>query len=318
MDIRDLIIEKKDEIEYGKIYASTVVFEIYIDENFNITTEGVGERLSNMKDRAVEFIKRVWKKVREWFEKLMHNFKTFISTTSIFMKKNGAQIIMLYKKHADSLTLTSKSYNEYTPGLIDVNVDMFMRTVNSTISRIRDMVMTGRDEKYNMGRSVIFASEKVISSDGTFHPELAKKAAIDLIVSDPEVKERKLKDVMNLETFVNALDGRKDFKCLKKHRKYIDGCFKGLLKNVQNYTPKEDVQFNKSKFVQEATKWATVLSKTMTTVFSVYMSELKTMNRITKMVVKQLYRVGKDDIKNSEPDESDKKLNADRWIFDND
>lgn len=105
MDIRDLIIEKKDEIEYGKFYANTVVFENYMDDNFDITTEGVGEKLSNMKDRAVEFIKGVWKKVQEWFEKLVYNFKTFIAPTSKFMKKNGAQIIMLYKKHADTMTM---------------------------------------------------------------------------------------------------------------------------------------------------------------------------------------------------------------------
>lgn len=271
-----------------------------------------------MKDKAVEFIKRVWKRVQEWFEKLVHNFKTFIAPTSIFMKKNGAQIIMLYKKHADTLTLTSKSYNNYDPGMFAINVDMFVSTVSRTISRIRDMVLTGLDKKFGMGRSVIFGHEKIISSDGKFDPELAKKAAIDMIVSDPEVKERKLKDVMGLNTFVNALDGKTDFKYLKKFRKHIDGCFKGLMKNVQNYTPKEDVQFDKTKFVQEATKWATVLSKAMTTLFSVYMSELKNMNRITKMVVKRLYRSGKDDIKNNEPDESDKKLNADRWIFDKD
>ena len=318
MDIRDLIIEKKDEIEYGKFYASTIVFENYIDENFNITTEGVGERLTSMKDKAVEFIKRVWKKVREWFENLVHNFKTFISTTSIFMKKNGPQIIMLYKKNADTLTLTSKSYNKYNPGMFELKIDTFMSNVNSMISRIHDMILAGNDKKFNMGRSVAFGGETVISADGKFDQELTKKAALNLIVSDPEVKERKLKDVLNLETFVNALDGKADFKDLKKFRKHIDGCFKGLASNVQHFKPKEGVQFDTAKFSQEATKWATVLGKVMTTVFSVYMAEVKNMNRITKMVVKRLYRTGKDDIKNSEPDESDKKLNADRWIFNKD
>ena len=163
MDIRDLIISKKDEIEYGKIYASTVVFENdIIDLSYDISLEGIGEKLSNMKDRVVEFIKRVWKRVQEWFDKLVYNFKVFIAPTSKFMKKNGAQIIMLYKKHADTLTLTSKSYDKYNPGMYEFKVDTFMKTVNSTISHIRDMIATGRDEKFDTGRSINFGPEKVI------------------------------------------------------------------------------------------------------------------------------------------------------------
>lgn len=200
--------------------------------------------------------------------------------------------------------------------MFDLKIDMFMTTVNSTISSIRNAILIDGDRGvYKIGNNISFGREKVITSDGMFHPELAKKAALNMIISDPEAKQRKLKDVMQLDTFVNALDGKAHFKDLKKYKKHINGCFQGLLKKVENYSPDEKLQFNKSKFVHEATKWANLMSKAIMTIFSVYMSELKNMNRITKAVVKRLYKIGKDDVKNSEPDESDKKLNDDRWIF---
>ena len=92
MNIRDIIQKKYDEINMRKTddfamdYADAVIFENSSVFEYDVVEESVKDTLVNMKNKAVETIKKMWQAIKNFFKKLQYNLGLLITSTSTLVK----------------------------------------------------------------------------------------------------------------------------------------------------------------------------------------------------------------------------------------
>lgn len=297
MNIRDLIIEKKDEIEYGKIYASTVVFENYIDVNFDITTEGIGEKIPNVLTRAIDCIKKLIDYMKRWFRKVFNTLESILTPTSQLIKKYKSTLIESYKEYGNTIEVNGPIY-DYNPSYLSSMVELIFMTYERATDEILDAFKHGFDN-YNTSACEIRNDdlEYIVDDEANVDEDAAKKLGRDLIIDDPEVKVRKLDEAIDIESFLRAIDGYKtDLKTIKKQKKETEKSLESIIEGLKEFGisgPLIEKEVG-DKAGREAVKWVKSYSKCTTLVYSSYLVEIKQFNRFINTAVKQLLKKHKE------------------------
>jgi len=293
MDIRDLITEKRDEIEYGKFYANIVVFENYIDDNFDIITEGIGEKIPNIITRAIDCIKKLIEYMKKWFRKVMSALESILIPVSHLIKKHKSELVESYKQYANTIEVNAPVY-DYDPSYLSNMVDDVFRYYEQAMHEILNAFKHGVDN-YNTSACEIRNEdfEYVVDDNANVDEEAAKKVGRDLIVDDPEVKVRKLDEALKIEGFLRAIDGYKtDLKTVKKQKKETEKKMNSIIAGLEEfgisgYDIKKEVG---DKAGKESAKWLKSYSEFTTLMYSAYLVELKQFNRFIGGAVKQLLK----------------------------
>ena len=131
--------------------------------------------------------------------------------------------------------------------------------------------------------------------NGDIKLENVKLAARSCIVKDPEVKIRKVSEIMDWQTFGYAIHGKEDVKNLKKGIKQTDSLFKDVVKQLES--ERVDYKTDDSKRGQRIKKCfdlkikcTQTVSKVITTFMKAYLAELKKLVRFARALVKKLAR----------------------------
>lgn len=297
MNIRDLIIEKKDEIEYGKIYASTVVFENYIDGNFDITTEGIGEKIPNVLTRAIDCIKKLIDYMKKWFMKVFNTLESILVPTSQLIKKYKSTLIESYKKYGNTIEVNGPIY-DYNPSYLSSMVEFIYMAYERATDEILNAFKHGFDN-YNTSACELRNDdmEYLVDDEANVDEDAAKKLGRDLIIDDPEVKVRKLDEAIDIGSFLRAIDGYKtDLKTIKKQKKETEKSLESIIEGLKEFGisgPFIDKEVG-DKAGREAVKWVKSYSKCTTLVYSSYLVEIKQFNRFINTAVKQLLKKHKE------------------------
>lgn len=303
MDVRRIIQNRYAEInsrkeEYASTYMDTVIFENSFDFDFDVVEESIKDTLVDIKNKAVETIKKMWQAIKDFFKKLQYNLGLLITSTSSIIKKCPHDIVALFKLHAHTISASMCTYN-YNPNL-------FAGLVQTLLNQSRDAILNwdvasfgeeAADEIF-MNR---FSGRKVeqyslADSNGDVNLENVKALARKCIIKDPEVKVRKVSEIMDWQTFGYAIHGKEDIKNIKKGIKHTDSIFKELVQQIES----EKVDYNLDdgskqsqklkKGFDAKIKCSNAMCKIITTFMKTFMGELKKLVRFSRALVKKLAR----------------------------
>lgn len=303
MNIRDIIQKKYDEINMRKTddfamdYADTVIFENSSTFEYDIVEESIKDTLVDIKNKAVETIKKMWKAIKNFFTKLQYNLGLLITSTSTLVKKCPHDLVALFKLHSPDMSANMCTYH-YNPNAISALID-------ATIRQSRDAILNWEvesfgDEAMEEIYSGRFDGTKIGNYDisdpnGDIKLENVKLAARSCIVKDPEVKVRKVSEIMDWQTFGYAIHGKEDVKNLKKGIKQTDALFKDVVRQIESERVDYDIDDSKrgkkiKKGFDLKIKCTNTVSRIITTFMKAYLVELKKLVRFARALVKKLAR----------------------------
>lgn len=302
MDIRKIIENKYDEINtkknsFSSAYIDSVIFENSYDFEYDIINESIGDTLVNIKNRVVESIKKLWKSIKDFFTKLRYNIGIMFTRTDTLIKNVSFDIIALFKIHANKMSASMCSY-KYDPNKFSFFVETILNQsrdaiLNWEVKSFEDEAVDEILNKRFLGRKV----EQITLSDpkGNVNLENVKLLARKCIIKDPEVKVRKVSDIMDWETFGYALHGKDDIKNIKKGIKHTDSIFKELIQQIEServdYDDDGSTESKKIKNGFDAKlKCSNAMCKIITTFMKTYLGELKKLVRFSRSLVKKLAR----------------------------
>ena len=303
MNIREIIQKKYDEIndrkndEFGMDYADAVIFENSSVFEYDIVEESVKDTLVDIKNKAVETIKKIWQAVKNFFKKLQYNLGLLITSTDTLVKKCPHDLVALFKLHASNMSANMCTYY-YNPNATFTLIETIIR-------QSRDSILNWDSESFgDEAMEEIFAGRfdgtKIGNYDlsdpnGDIKLENVKLAAKSCIVKDPEVKIRKVSEIMDWQTFGYAIHGKEDVKNLKKGIKQTDSLFKDVVKQLESERVDYKTDDSKrgqriKKFFDLKIKGTQTVSKVITTFMKAYLAELKKLVRFARALVKKLAR----------------------------
>lgn len=303
MNIRDIIQKKYDEINMRKTddfamdYADTVIFENSSTFEYDIVEESIKDTLVDMKNKAVETIKKMWKAIKNFFTKLQYNLGLLITSTSTLVKKCPHDLVALFKLHSPDMSANMCTYH-YNPNAISALID-------ATIRQSRDAILNWEVESFGdeameeiySGRfdGTKIGNYDITDPNGDIKLENVKLAARSCIVKDPEVKVRKVSEIMDWQTFGYAIHGKEDVKNLKKGIKQTDALFKDVVRQIESERVDYDIDDSKrgkkiKKGFDLKIKCTNTVSRIITTFMKAYLVELKKLVRFARALVKKLAR----------------------------
>lgn len=272
----------------GDLYIDSIILDNFIfDESLQITNEGIGEKLSNAKDKVVDFVKRVWKKLKEWFGKLINNIKILITPASELAVKNMKELKQLYAQYSKTMTVNAPIYY-YDPNAIMKSGKKFITRMYKVIDYIEHKVINEGDYDPIVCEIGNKKGMVLVDSKGKVDVENCKTYGKIHIVLDENKTQRKLQEALDAYSFENALLTKADIKGVKTLMKENDDMFKDILKILDSSSVDEgkDAQ----KVAKECSFWVSNYAKAMTTILNSYLVELKSLYRFTMALVKQLLR----------------------------
>ena len=272
----------------GDLYIDSIILDNFIfDESLQITNEGIGEKLSNAKDNVVDFVKRVWKKLKEWFGKLINNIKILITPTSELAVKNMKELKQLYAQYSKTMTVNAPIYY-YDPNAIMKSGKNFIARMYKVIDYIEHKVINEGDYDPIVCEIGNKKGMVLVDSKGKVDVENCKTYGKIHIVLDENKTQRKLHEALDAYSFENALLTKADIKGVKTLMKENDEMFKDILKILDSSSV--DGGKDAQKVTKECSFWVSNYAKAMTTILNSYLVELKSLYRFTMALVKQLLR----------------------------
>lgn len=312
MDIRDLIIDKKYEIDlvkYGTLYTNDMLIENFVYGDVDITTEGIGAKLSSAKDRIIAAIKKIWEKVKKWLLKIYNNLKIMVTPGAKLVSKYGDRLLQLYKEKGNSITVNSVKYKIDEDGLDDfiTNVGYEMLKISEYFN---ECLSTGREPEPDkcvmvMDTILIVNDHAYVSRGGVLH--FIKPC----VITDDTSTQRKLTEAISEEDFITTLKGEDELKRIKKIITNTEKQFKEEISNleavdtVKSNTTGEEVEVDK-KIISEIIKFLNGYCKASTCAVDCYMDYFKDMYRFVGVVSKKmLKKYGTKDGVNEKDDDKD-------------
>lgn len=303
MNIRDIIQKKYDEINMRKTddfamdYADAVIFENSSTFEYDIVEESIKDTLVDMKNKAVATIKKLWQAIKNFFTKLQYNLGLLITSTSTLVKKCPHDLVALFKLHSPDMSANMCTYY-YNPNAISALIETIIRQSRDSIlnwdvesfgDEAMEEIFAGRFDGTKIG------NYDISDPKGDIKLENVKLAARSCIVKDPEVKVRKVSEIMDWQTFGYAIHGKEDVKNLKKGIKQTDALFKDVVRQIESEKVDYDIDDSKrgkkiKKGFDLKIKCTNTVSKIITTFMKAYLVELKKLVRFARALVKKLAR----------------------------
>lgn len=303
MNIREIIQKKYDEIntrkndEFAMDYADAVIFENSSVFEYDIVEESIKDTLVDIKNKAVETIKKMWRAIKNFFKKVEYNLGILITSTNTFVKNCPYDLVAVYKLHSPSISANMCTYH-YDPNAFSALIEFIVRQSRNSILNweIESFGEEAMEEIY-AGRfnGTKIGNYNVTDSNGNINTENVKLAARSCIVKDPEVKVRKVSEIMDWQTFGYAIHGKDDIKNIKKGIKETDSLFKDVVKQLDSERVDYDIDDSKhgqqiKKGFDLKIKCTNTVSKIITTFMKAYLTELKKLVRFARSLVKKLVR----------------------------
>lgn len=303
MNIRDIIQKKYDEINMRKTddfamdYADAVIFENSSTFEYDIVEESIKDTLVDMKNKAVATVKKMWQAIKNFFTKLQYNLGLLITSTSTLVKKCPHDLVALFKLYSPDMSANMCTYY-YNPNAISTLID-------ATIRQSRDAILNWEVESFGdeameeiySGRfdGTKIGNYDITDPNGDIKLENVKLAARSCIVKDPEVKVRKVSEILDWQTFGYAIHGKEDIKNMKKGIKQTDALFKDVVRQLESEKVDYDIDDSKrgkkiKKGFDLKIKCTNTVSKIITTFMKAYLVELRKLVRFARALVKKLAR----------------------------
>lgn len=296
MDIRNLIIDKKyemDLVKYGEGYTNDTLVENFTYDDFDITIEGIGEKLSDMKNKVVDTLKKLWEKVKKWLLKVFNNLKIMVTPGAKLASQYGDRLIKLYREKANSITVNSMAFNIDEDG-IDEFIDEIAYGLLSVTEYVNRCMsgghkVEGSECSFLKDKILIVDDDAKVSRGGVLH--FIKPCVID----DDTIKQRKLSDAIDIHDFHAALKGDDELKRIKKITTDLESQFKTNIDKIKDIDvinsleTGEEVQVDKESLAT-LIKFANAYCKASTCAVDCYMSYFKEMHRFVMVVVKKMLK----------------------------
>ena len=194
------------------------------------------DTLVDIKNKAVETIKKIWQAIKNFFKKLEYNLGLLITSTDTIVKKCPHDLVALFKLHAPNMSANMCTYY-YNPNATFTLIETIIRQSRDSIlnwdsesfgDEAMEEIFAGRFDGVKIG------NYDLSDPNGDIKLENVKLAARSCIVKDPEVKIRKVSEIMDWQTFGYAIHGKEDVKNLKKGIKQTDSLFKDVVKQLES------------------------------------------------------------------------------------
>lgn len=275
----DICIESNDSdviLGFGEIYKDTLIFEhVMFNDILNITTEGVGEKIRSAKDRCVATLKKIWKRVKEWILKVINSLKVMLTPGTKLLNKYRTQLIQAYKLYGDKITVNSPKYklDSFLYGAYTVMAIQEVSKLGEYIGKCID-----GEVDFNPEECVFkFANFDIVDKDAKIDESIVNQFAEQCIIEDITIKQRKLNEAIDIDTFIEALDGKKQYKEMKESQNKCDESFK---KMIDVFNPdREDNKDDDPEILRQGVKFTTAYTKSAMMVMNKFLPEYKKLYR---------------------------------------
>lgn len=274
----------------GELYVDTLLLEEFIiDGTLDIVSEGIGDKLSEVKDRAISFIKRLWARLKEWFGKLIHNLQILVTPASKLASKYGKELMQLYQKYCRTMMVNAPIYG-YDPNLMFKSGKKLVVRYLKVLAYIEKGILT--NDKYDpiacqIGNKL---GKVLVDENGKVNTDNCREYGKLHIILEDKVEQRKLSEALDIQSFKYALESKSDIKGFRTLMKETDDMFKDSIRILESSFDDKDEKV--AKISKECAFWTGNYSKMMTAILNSYLSELKKLYRFTMALVKQLLRKG--------------------------
>lgn len=286
----DLYIESNDSeviLGIGELYKDTLIFEhIMFNDILEIATEGVGEKIADIKNKCVTTLKKIWKRVKDWLKKVINNLKIMITPGSKLLTKYKTQLITAYKLYGDKITVSSPKYSldSFLYGVYTILVLQAVSKLGEYLGKCidGDCEFDAEECEFKIG------SELIIDKDGKIDTDVVNQYAIGCIIEETDMKQRKLSEAIDIETFTEALDGKKKYKEMKDSEKKTDESFKQM---IDVFNPdRKDNEGDDPEILRQGVKFTTAYTKSAMMVMNKFLPEYKKLYRFVISASKKLLK----------------------------
>ena len=241
----------------------------------DITTEGVGEKMKNAKDRCVTTLKKIWKRVKEWIQKVINSLKVMLTPGTKLLNKYRTQLVQAYKLYGDKITVNSPKY-KLDSFLYGVYTVMTLQEVSKLGEYIGECIVGDAD--FDPEECTFkFANFDIVDKDANIDESIVNQFAEQCIIEDNTIKQRKLSEAIDIDTFTEALDGKKKYKEMKESQNKCDEAFK---KMINTFNPdREDNKDDDPEILRQGVKFTTAYTKSAMMVMNKFLPEYKKLYR---------------------------------------
>lgn len=288
MNIRDIIVDKRFEIELNKMgscYMNSLIYESFIEDDLYFTTEGIGEKLSDMKNRAITTIKKLWKKVKEWILKVIKNIKIMITPGKKLLSEHKEEIIKAYKQYGNKITVNAPQYDvdRMKHGTFTILV---LREISKLGSYI-DNCIEGSIDFDPKECTVKIGNEYIVDEHAKINEDVIKEISYECVYAEKTVKPRKLSEAISAESFIETLDGEKLYDEMKKSQKGCDESFGDM---IAVFDPDKSEDDNERELLEHAVKFTTAYTKAAMINMNCFLPEYKKVFRFVMAASKKLLK----------------------------
>lgn len=263
----------------GEIYIDSLVIDDFIFEStLCITNEGIGDKLSNLKDSVMSHIKKLGDKIIDWLDKIFSKLSDSKELT------NKDEAMALYNKYSSKIKINAPEY-DYEPNDLLVKIKGLNDNIKWIVDYIIKSFKNGKDYDPNKCTINSFAGP-LITPDGKVNNKVACILAENLIVVSTRFRYRTIKDAIDKQSFQRALDLNTFRNSVKELKSNAKDFFDYTIKMIKKMDNNDMDSSTASRLTSELTKWTNCYARTTTAILNRYIYELNKLKNFMVSTIK--------------------------------
>ena len=270
------------EIYMDQLIVEEALFECTDIRELEIVEESIKDTIKEKADKAIAYIKELWKKFKAWIKNLVQVIINMFTSGAKLVEKYRSTIAENHKKRGAQIRVKCYKYK--------LDETSAAATVNDILTHTKKVAVAASG-KLNMSDASKGTRQAIGGGDGQLDKEFMKKRAA-ICVRDKDKKEYTLSQ-LNIQDIMDVCANKKSaIKSIKECEKNADKGFKEAIDAIKQYQPanaddKQSVSDNKDVIASQV-KFVKKMNAMVSTFVKAYVREVKAANRACAAICRKL------------------------------
>ena len=270
------------ELYMDQLIVEEALFECTDIRELEIVEESIKDTIKEKADKAIAYIKELWKKFKAWIKNLVQVIINMFTSGAKLVEKYRSTIVENHKKRGTQIRVKCYKYK--------LDQTTAAATVKNIVEHIDKEATSGK--KLNMSDASRSTRQAIGGGDGQLDKEFMKKRAAMCVRGDEDKKEYTLNQLV-IEDIMDVCANKKTaIKNIKDVEKTADAEFKKSIDRIKQYSPanaddKKSVSDNKDVIASQV-KYVKKMNAMVSTFVKAYIREVKAANRACAAICRKL------------------------------
>lgn len=270
------------ELYMDQLIVEEALFECTDIRELEIVEESIKDTIKEKADKAINYIKELWKKFKAWIKNLVQVIINMFTSGAKLVEKYKSTIIANHEKRGSQIKVKCYKYK--------LDETTAKKTVEDIVTHVEKTAVAG--SKLNMSDASKQTRQALDGGgDGQLDKEFMKKRAASC-VREGDKTEYTLSQ-LNIQDIMDVCSNKKSaIKSIKECEKTADGKFKAAIDKIKQYKPdnadnKKSVSDNKD-VIGSQVKYVKKMNAMVSTFVKSYVREVKAANRACAAICRKL------------------------------